>query len=73
LALVSIPFAFRAGNRGAMTGVGISFAIFILYWSTDQVSEQVGDLGQLSAAVAAWSPDVVFSLAGLYFFTRIRT
>ena len=73
LALVSIPFAFRAGNRGAMTGVGISFAIFILYWSTDQVSEQVGDLGQLSAAVAAWSPDVVFSLAGLYFLTRIRT
>jgi LPS export ABC transporter permease LptG/LPS export ABC transporter permease LptF len=73
LALVSIPFAFTAGNRGAMTGVGISFAIFILYWSTDQVSEQVGNLGQLSAAVAAWSPDVIFSLAGLYFLTRIRT
>jgi LPS export ABC transporter permease LptG len=73
LALVSVPFAFRAGNRGAMTGVGISFAIFILYWSADQVSEQVGNLGQLSAAMAAWSPDLVFSLAGLYFFTRIRT
>jgi LPS export ABC transporter permease LptG/LPS export ABC transporter permease LptF len=73
LALVSVPFAFMAGNRGAMTGVGISFAIFILYWSTDQVSEQVGNLGQLSAAVAAWSPDAIFSLAGLYFLTRIRT
>ena len=56
-----------------MTGVGISIVIFILYWSTDQVSEQVGNLGQLSAAMAAWSPDVVFSLAGLYFLTRMRT
>ncbi|HEY7335770.1 MAG TPA: LptF/LptG family permease [Bryobacteraceae bacterium] len=73
LALVSIPFAFLAGNRGAMTGVGISFAIFILYWSADQLSEQVGNLGQLSAAVAAWSPDVIFSLAGLYFLARMRT
>jgi LPS export ABC transporter permease LptG/LPS export ABC transporter permease LptF len=73
LALVSLPFAFLAGNRGAMTGVGISIAIFVLYWSLDQVSEQVGNLGQLSAAVAAWSPDVIFSLAGLYFLTRMRT
>jgi lipopolysaccharide export LptBFGC system permease protein LptF len=56
-----------------MTGVGISFAIFILYWSADQLSEQVGNLGQLSAAVAAWSPDVIFSLAGLYFLARMRT
>jgi LPS export ABC transporter permease LptG len=73
LALVSIPFAFLAGNRGAMTGVGISFAIFLLYWSADQLSVQIGNLGQLSAAVAAWSPDVVFSLAGLYFLARMRT
>ena len=73
LALVSIPFAFLAGNRGAMTGVGISIAIFILYWSTDQVSEQVGNLGQLSAVMAAWSPDLFFSLAGLYFLARMRT
>jgi LPS export ABC transporter permease LptG/LPS export ABC transporter permease LptF len=73
LALVSIPFAFLAGNRGAMTGVGISLAILLLYWSADQLSEQVGNLGQLSAAVAAWSPDVVFSLVGLYFLARMRT
>jgi lipopolysaccharide export LptBFGC system permease protein LptF len=27
----------------------------------------------LPAQVAAWSPDVVFSLAGLYFLSRMRT
>jgi LPS export ABC transporter permease LptG len=73
LALVSVPFAFMAGNRGQMTGVGISLPIFLLYSSADQLSVQIGNLGQLSAAVAAWSPDVVFSLAGLYFLARMRT
>jgi len=73
LAMVSIPFAFLAGNRGAMAGVGMSLAIFILYWSIGQVFEQVGNLSQLPAQVAAWSPDVLFSLAGFYFLARMRT
>ena len=73
LAMVSIPFAFVAGNRGAMAGVGMSFAIFIAYWSVLQVFEQIGNLGQLPPRVAAWSPDVIFGLAGLYFLARMRT
>jgi LPS export ABC transporter permease LptG/LPS export ABC transporter permease LptF len=73
LAIVSVPFAFKGGNRDAMSGVGISFAIFMIYYSMDRLFEQVGDLSQLSPAVAAWSPDVIFSLVGLYFMARIRT
>jgi LPS export ABC transporter permease LptG/LPS export ABC transporter permease LptF len=73
MVMVSVPFAFLAGNRGAMAGVGISFAIFIGYSFLVQVSEQVGNLGQLPAAIAAWSPDVVFALFGLYFLSRLRT
>ncbi len=73
MAIVSIPFAFLAGNRGAMAGVGLSFIIAIAYWSIGQLFEQVGNLSQLPAQVAAWSPDVIFSLAGLYFLARLRT
>jgi len=73
MALLSIPFAFVAGNRGAMTGVGISFGIAIAYWTIGTVFEQIGDLNQLPAMMAAWSPDVIFSLAGLYFMARMRT
>ncbi len=73
MAMVSIPFAFLAGNRGAMAGVGLSFAIAIAYWSVGQVFEQVGNLSQLPPQVAAWAPDVIFSLAGLYFLARMRT
>ncbi len=73
LALVSVPFALRTGNRGAMAGVGISFVIYIAYSSVQQLFEQVGNLNQLPPEIAAWSPDAVFSLAGLYFLARVRS
>jgi len=73
MAMVSIPFSFVSGNRGKMTGVGLALAIAIAYWSVDRFCEQVGNLGQLPAAAAAWSPDAVFSLLGLYFIARMRT
>jgi LPS export ABC transporter permease LptG/LPS export ABC transporter permease LptF len=73
LAVVSVPFAFKGGNRGAMAGVGISFLIFMAYYCADRLFEEVGNLNQLSPAVAAWSPDVIFMLVGLYFMARIRT
>jgi len=73
MALISVPFAFLAGNRGAMAGVGLSFAIAIAYWSVGKLFEQLGDVNLLPAALAAWSPDVLFAMAGMYFFTRMRT
>jgi LPS export ABC transporter permease LptG/LPS export ABC transporter permease LptF len=73
MAVLSIPFAFVAGNRGAMTGVGISFGIAIAYWTIGAVFEQVGDLNQLPAIMAAWSPDVIFALFGFYFMARMKT
>jgi LPS export ABC transporter permease LptG len=73
MALLSVPFAFIAGSRGAMTGVGISFGITIAYFSVGTLFEQIGNLNQLPPAMAAWSPDVLFVLCGLYFMTRMRT
>jgi LPS export ABC transporter permease LptG len=73
MALLSVPFAFIAGSRGAMTGVGISFGITIAYFSVGTLFEQIGNLNQLPPAMAAWSPDILFVLCGLYFMTRMRT
>jgi LPS export ABC transporter permease LptF/LPS export ABC transporter permease LptG len=73
MALISVPFAFLAGNKGAMAGVGVSFTIAIAYWTLGKLFEQLGDVNLLPAMLAAWSPDVIFAMAGLYFFTRMRT
>jgi LPS export ABC transporter permease LptF/LPS export ABC transporter permease LptG len=73
MALISVPFAFLAGNKGAMAGVGVSFTIAIAYWTIGKLFEQLGDVNLLPATLAAWSPDVIFAMAGMYFFTRMRT
>ena len=71
--MISVPFAFLTGNRGAMAGVGVSFGIGIGYLAVNQLFEQIGNLNQLPPAVAAWAPDALFALAGTYLISRIRT
>jgi lipopolysaccharide export LptBFGC system permease protein LptF len=73
MAMISIPFGFVIGNRGAMAGIGVSIVIAIAYWGIGVLFEQVGNANQLPPAVAAWSPDAVFSLTGLYFLLRMRS
>jgi LPS export ABC transporter permease LptG/LPS export ABC transporter permease LptF len=73
LAMISVPFAFLTGSRGALAGVGVSFGIAIAYWAVSQLFEQVGNINQLPASMAAWAPDAVFFLAGAYLITRMRT
>ncbi|MBI4877371.1 MAG: LptF/LptG family permease [Acidobacteria bacterium] len=73
MAMISAPFAFLTGNRGAMAGVGVSFGIAIAYWAVSQLFEQFGNVGQLPPAMAAWAPDALFALAGTYLLMRMRT
>ncbi len=50
------------------------------HWTCDDVSlgigtlfEQMGNVGYLQPYVAAWAPDTLFSLAGLYLMLRMRS
>ena len=73
MALISVPFGFLVGNRGAMAGIGVSIAIAMAYLGIDRLFEQMGNVNYLPAAVAAWTPDALFSLAGLYLLLRMRS
>ncbi|HJZ99802.1 MAG TPA: LptF/LptG family permease [Candidatus Solibacter sp.] len=73
MAMLAIPFGFLVGNRGAMAGIGVSLGIAICYLALDTLFEKLGDAGLLTPPVAAWSPDAVFALAGLYLLLRMRS
>jgi LPS export ABC transporter permease LptG len=73
MAMISIPFGFLVGNRGAMAGIGVSIGIAIAYWGTSLLFEKIGDVNQLPPAIAAWSPDALFSLTGMYLLLRMRS
>ncbi|HLJ88409.1 MAG TPA: LptF/LptG family permease [Candidatus Angelobacter sp.] len=66
MAVLAVPFALSAGRRGALTGVAIALLIAVVYWVTAGLFEAMGNVSQLPPAVAAWSPDLIFSLAGGY-------
>jgi LPS export ABC transporter permease LptF/LPS export ABC transporter permease LptG len=71
--LIGIPFSFTVGGKGALTGVALSIGIAIAYWSASSLFEAMGNLSQLPPAMAAWSPDILFGLAGAYLLLRIKT
>jgi len=73
MAMIAVPFSFLVGNRGAMAGIGVSIGIAISYWAVDKLFEQVGNVGHLPPALAAWSPNAVFALGALYLFSKMRS
>ncbi|MCX6563999.1 MAG: LptF/LptG family permease [Candidatus Aminicenantes bacterium] len=73
MTLIGIPFAFAMGKRGALVGLGTGLAISILYWVTIGVFLNLGYVGFLSPFLAAWGPNLIFGLTGLYLLFRLRT
>jgi LPS export ABC transporter permease LptG/LPS export ABC transporter permease LptF len=73
MALISIPFGFLVGNRGAMTGVGVGMAVAMTYLAIGLLFDQFGNVNLLPPVVAAWSPDALFSVSGMYLMLRMRS
>jgi LPS export ABC transporter permease LptG len=73
MALISVPFGFLVGNRGAMAGIGIGVGMAMAYLGVNLLFEQMGNVNYLPPAVAAWSPDALFSLGGVYLMLRMRS
>ena len=73
MSILAIPFALSAGRQGALRGVATAIGIAVVYWITSGLFEAMGNVNQLPASLAAWSPDVIFALAGGYFMLRVPT
>ncbi|PYY16735.1 MAG: LPS export ABC transporter permease LptF [Acidobacteria bacterium] len=73
MSILAIPFALSAGRQGALRGVATAIGIAVVYWVTSGLFEAMGNVNQLPAALAAWSPDLIFGLAGGYFILKVPT
>jgi LPS export ABC transporter permease LptG len=73
MALIALPFAFRAGKRGALYGVGIALVVGIIYWMIFAVFTKFGEVGNLPAILSAWSANVLFAIAAVYLFLHVDT
>jgi LPS export ABC transporter permease LptG len=73
MAVLAIPFAVSMGRRGSLTGVAWSIAIALGYWVAAGLFDAMGNANFLPAALAAWSPDILFGLTGGYLLLRTPT
>ncbi len=73
MAILGIPFALSMGRRGGLAGIGAAIALAIAYWVVAGTFEAMGNINTLPAMLAAWSPDLLFGIAGTYLLLRTPT
>ncbi|HEY0795612.1 MAG TPA: LptF/LptG family permease [Acidisarcina sp.] len=73
MAVLAIPFALSTGKRGSLTGVAVAIGVAISYWVIAGTFEALGNVNVLPAILAAWSPDLLFALAGGYLLLKTPT
>ncbi|MGC2404093.1 MAG: LptF/LptG family permease [Acidobacteriaceae bacterium] len=73
MAVLAIPFALTMGKRGSLTGIATAIGLAIAYWVVNLTFQQLGNVNFLPTLLAAWSPDLLFGLAGAYLLLRTPT
>ena len=73
MAVLAVPFALSMGRSGSLAGIGVAIGVAIVYWVVSSTLAAMGNVNMLPAFLAAWSPDVLFALAGCYLLLRTPT
>jgi len=73
MAVLAIPFALATGKRSGLAGFAVAILLAVAYLGVASLFEALGNVNTLPAALAAWSPDVLFSFAGAWFLLRSPT
>ena len=73
MAILAIPFALSMGKKGSLTGIATAIALAITYYVVSLIFESLGNVNTLPAILAAWTPDLLFGIAGAYLLLRTPT
>lgn len=73
MAILAIPFSLSMGKRGSLTGIATAIGLAIAYWVVAGLFEAMGNVNTLPPILAAWSPDLLFGIAGSYLMLRVPT
>jgi lipopolysaccharide export LptBFGC system permease protein LptF len=70
--LIAIPFGAPSGRRNLFFGVAGSIFICFAFFVVQQFSLALGTGGYLASWLAAWLPNMIFGVAGLWLTARVR-
>jgi lipopolysaccharide export system permease protein len=70
--LIALPFGAASGRRNVFVGVASSIVICFIYFVLLQVALALGTGGYALPWLAAWGPNLLFGLAGVWLSWRVR-
>jgi len=73
MAVLAVPFSLSPGKRGALAGIATAVAIGLIFIVLSRLSESMGNASQLPPMLAAWTPELLFGLAGGYLILKVPT
>ncbi|HXG45054.1 MAG TPA: LptF/LptG family permease [Gemmatimonadales bacterium] len=73
IALFGAPLAVSSPRQGTAIGIAISLGTTVIFLSLIQLSKAVGTSGVMNPVAAAWAPNAIFLVAGLWLMARVRT
>lgn len=73
MAVIAVPFSFMMGRHGALYGIGVSVALAMVFWGTLGIFRSLGYIQVLPPFFAAWSPNIIFAIIGLYMLFTVKT
>jgi LPS export ABC transporter permease LptG/LPS export ABC transporter permease LptF len=73
MVLLGLPFAFRVGRRGSLYGIGVALLLVLVYWATYAIFNALGLETVLRPYVAAWAPNALYGLLGVYLLLYVKT
>ena len=73
MAIFAVPFALSMGKRGSLAGIATAIGMAVAYTVIASIFESMGNVNALPPMLAAWSPDLLFGMAGAYLLLRTPT
>ena len=73
MAIFAVPFALSVGKRGSLAGTATAIGVAVAYTAIANIFEAMGNVNALPPMLAAWSPDLLFGMAGAYLLLRTPT
>ncbi len=73
IAIFSAPLAFTSPRVSGAFGIGVGLGTTIMFLLLVELSQGIGTGGLLPPVWAAWMPNILFFLAGLWLMIKVRT
>ena len=73
IVLFTAPFALSLSRKGKVITIGYAVGLWLVFMGISNGFEQAGLSGNIFPHLAIWTPLFLFSMIGVYLFSKVKT